>query len=588
MKKGIINRITRSILPYIAAGIFAFAPGCGGGGGGGGTPPVNYAPTITSHIDSRVEDNVPTYSSNIIVDDANGDDVTGSIIDAPSGAILTEPTENNFTLEFDATPYQLGDVIPVTLEFADEHGLTVQEVRNIIVHSQGSGTNRITNENCVIIADPSLSTSLQELVDYTTRKGMSTKMYTTTYVYANSTGSTNQEKIRNFISARKISHSELEHIVLAGDDGAVPAFRVQAENTVGANIPDMPSDLPYSAINGPTDFDGDEKLFEQVDDAPDLTLVLNVSRLPFTTTLQVNNFINNLKTYDSNLTKANDILFSAGYIVNPTADAAEEKDSLIFYLGGKNVIKRYESGFGGNPILSNASLAAALNSGCNIWNHYAHGYLTATNCGGSDEFALTDAQNLTTTNPFIAYLVACTTGNFADAGSDCLAEALLKNKSIGVVAPTDVSLYSVPWTVGSGTSWLFDEKFLEKLYTNGITNFGEVFTKSKEHYKPMCGNKDYNWIYKSLHLLGYSPMDIHTDNLGDLAITQDSRTDCIDLIVTDGTNPVADASVCIVTPANEIYVGNTNAQGRVVFPITPSPSDKTAAVMHNYKDKLIN
>ena len=83
-------------------------------------------------------------------------------------------------------------------------------------------------------------------------------------------------------------------------------------------------------------------------------------------------------------------------------------------------------------------------------------------------------------------------------------------------------------------------------------------------------------------------MDIHTGNLGDLAITQDPRTDCIDLIVTDGTNPVVDTSICIVTPANEIYVGNTNAQGRVVFPITPSPTDKTTATMHNYKIKLIN
>jgi len=588
--KKAFKKVGRIAAPYIAAGILALAPGCGGGGGGGGgTPPVNNAPTITSHIDSRVEDNLPTYSSNIVVDDTDGDDVTGSIVDAPSDAILTEPTENNFTLEFDATPYQLGDVIPVTLEFADEHGLTIQEIRNIIVHSQGSGTNRISNENCIIIADPALSTSLQELVDYTIRKGMSTKMYTTTYVYSNSTGSTPQEQIRNFIKARKASHSELEHIVLAGDDGAVPAFRVQAENTIGANITNMPSDLPYSAINSPTDADKDTKLFERIDDAPDLTLVLNVSRLPFATTPQVDNFINNLKTYDASLTKANDILFSAGYIVNPTADAAEEKDSLTFYLGGKNVTKLYESGFGGSPVLNKASLIAALNSGCNIWNHYAHGYLTATNCGGSDEFNLTDAQNLTTINPFIAYLVACTTGNFADAGSDCLAESLLKNKSIGVIAPTDVSLYSVPWTVGSGKSWLFDEKFLETLYSNGVTNFGEAFTKSKESFKSnSSGNKDYNWIYKNLHLLGYSPMDIHTGNLGDLAITQDPRTDCIDLIVTDGTNPVVDTSICIVTPANEIYVGNTNAQGRVVFPITPSPTDKTTATMHNYKIKLIN
>jgi len=590
--KKAFKKVGRIAAPYIAAGIFAFAPGCGGGGGGGGTPPVNNAPTITSHIDSRVEDNIPTYSSNIVVDDVDGDDVTGSIIDAPSDAILTEPTENNFTLEFDVTPYQLGDVIPVTLEFADEHGLTIQEIRNIIVHSQGSGTNRISNENCILIADPALSTSLQELVDYTIRKGMSTKMYTTTYVYANSTGSTPQEQIRNFIKARKASHSELEHIVLAGDDAAVPAYRVQAENTMGANISDMPSDLPYSAINGPTNFDGDLNIFERVDDAPDLTLVLNVSRLPFATTPQVDNFINNLKTYDASLTKANDILFSAGYIPNPPnppADAAEEKDSLTLCLGGKNVTKLYESLNYGGSALNKASLVAALNSGCNIWNHYAHGYLTATNCGGSDEFNLTDAQNLTTTNPFIAYLVACTTGNFADAGSDCLAESLLKNKSIGVIAPTDVALYSYPWVAGNGTSWNFDKTFFVKLYSDGITNFGEAFTKSKENYKSVSiSQKDMNWIYKSLHLLGYSPMDIHTDNLGDLAITQDPRTDCIDLIVTDGTNPVADTSVCIVTPANEIYVGNTNAQGRAVFPITPSPTDKTTATMHNYKLKLIN
>jgi hypothetical protein len=575
--KRVFQKASKTIAPFILVGASMLPFGIAGCGPKS-TPPVNHAPVITSSIDNSVEEGT-IYSSNLTTSDPDGDPRTYTLIQGPSDTILTKLNENTCNVDFGVT-YPIGSIVPVTIEIKDEHGASVQDARNIIVCSQGAKTNHSNEEKCVIIADPSLSTSLQQLADYTTRQGTVTKIYSSPAT---------PEEIRNLIKSRKTAHPELEDIVLAGDD-AVPAYRVQAENSIGANIINMPSDLPYSAINGPTDADSDGKIFERVDDAPDLTLVVPVSRLPFKTPAQVANFINNLKTYDSNLTKANDILFSAGYLINPTADAAEEKDDIRFaFLTGKNTIKLYESGFGGSPGLSNASLVAALNSGCNIWNHYAHGYLTSTNCGGSDNFNVIDAQNISPSSPFIAYLVACTTGNFADAGSDCLAEALIKNKAVGVIAPTDVTLYSSPWIAGAGHSWQFDKKFFEKIYANSITNIGKAFKDAKEHYKTQAaGDMDYNWVYKSLTLNGYSPMDIHTGNLGDLAIEQSPRTDCYEL--TAKLNGAAEpfVNVTIATPAGNVCSALSGLDGRVVFPLTPNPSDKKTATKTNCKIALIN
>jgi len=96
----------------------------------------------------------------------------------------------------------------------------------------------------VIITTDSYATYYQTLVNWHTRKGIKDTVVTTSWIYANYSGSTNQEKIRNFIIDANTTWGTL-YFLIGGENNNVPFEYINYydENT--------PSDQYYS------DFDDD-------------------------------------------------------------------------------------------------------------------------------------------------------------------------------------------------------------------------------------------------------------------------------------------------------------------------------------------
>jgi hypothetical protein len=73
-----------------------------------------------------------------------------------------------------------------------------------------------------IITTSNLSGALTPLRDWKREKGVFAQIYTTAEIYANYSGSDNQEKIRNFLIDLE-SSEDVDWVLLAGDDADVPA-----------------------------------------------------------------------------------------------------------------------------------------------------------------------------------------------------------------------------------------------------------------------------------------------------------------------------------------------------------------------------
>ncbi len=112
-------------------------------------------------------------------------------------------------------------------------------------------------------------------------RGVQAEVYTVEDIYDNYSGTTNADKIRNFIIIAYISwlgsSNPLEYVLLGGDDEIIPSvkFYVQAGSTIG----NIPSDLYYGGLDGNWNADGDNK-FGEMEDYPDFYPEVAVGRIP--------------------------------------------------------------------------------------------------------------------------------------------------------------------------------------------------------------------------------------------------------------------------------------------------------------------
>ncbi|MEM7827059.1 MAG: C25 family cysteine peptidase [Candidatus Aenigmatarchaeota archaeon] len=546
---------------------------------------VNRNPVITSTPGTNPLPHAQLNTTELVYDVNASDDLDESL----TYEILSNPYSwlsiNSSTGEITANnPPEalLGNYANVTIEVSDGKGGTALQDLDVLVCSQYQDKTNKT-EGLIIVNDSSLAGTWQRLADYETRKGIKTEVVTADNIYSSYPGRDNPEKIRNYLIAKKSSKPELEYVLL----NSTPTRGVFAEtwNFYPNNLQrlNMICDAYFSCLEGNWDADNDG-IFGEWEDNVDRTNELNVGRLEFTNTTDVDNYINNVIAYDADLSKANNLVFSAAYHNPPNEDGAEEKDFIYtsIPLTNKIVTRLYESGYNGGQPLNKAALINALNSGCNIWNHEAHGNELETYCGEINWFDRNDAQSLTG-NPFFVYFVSSCTGNIS-IPDDTITEALLKNKAIGVISPSDVGIYP-------GISANFDIFFFKKLYLEGINYFGKAFSEVKDYVAPVCfpsGNgKNYDWVYKSLNLFGWPGICINTDNLGNLSIEQASRTDAYEL--TTKLNGIAEPNtkVTIVTPLG-VYAGVSGTDGRFVLPYTPNSGNKITATKPNCRIAKIN
>ncbi|PLW93934.1 MAG: hypothetical protein C0592_04575, partial [Marinilabiliales bacterium] len=143
----------------------------------------------------------------------------------------------------------------------------------------------------LIITPASLESGFDSLVDYYTSVGITSQVTTVESIYAGTSGTDNQDKIRNYIISEYQTNS-IEYVLLGGDIEHVPArgFYCYVNSGSGYDDYDIPADLYYSALDGDFNFDGDA-VYGEVGDSADLMPELAVGRFPVSDLQELENMV---------------------------------------------------------------------------------------------------------------------------------------------------------------------------------------------------------------------------------------------------------------------------------------------------------
>lgn len=628
--KKAFKKVGRIAAPYIAAGILAFAPGCGGGGGGG--KPHPDSPPVLASISDQVTSANTLYSFNENTDqgtdyDQDGDKVTYQKVSGPSFLLV-----NSTNGVISGTPSQ-SDLGPqtVTVQGTDEHSnLSAPVSYNLLVTSQTTQVDLSSPSgeiNYAIITNDTLKPNFQTLADWKTRKGVVTKVFSIDDIVANSTYDSARdtpERLRFFLQDLARDNPGLEYVLLGGDVEVVPHRGVYAKSSVeDFNIPcdqyfgDL--DDGSNTFNWNYDWDADtDSIFGEVADNVEMTYEVAVGRAPVNTAGEADNFVAKVQAYE-NMTGlpavdrqgfAKSVLFCAQTMDGTSPGTGIiEKDWINpnvfdFITNGFTLKRLYANLYNGSTELENGpNVWAALQSGCNLTNIYGHGYKNEVNvgpgvndwitCNGSSPY---DVRDMTNANRLsILYSLGCLTNAFDNVvAGDCIGEEAINNPNGGFVASIGESregLYA-PGAPGAGSSWKYDQKFIDKLYNynSNIINIGKTMVSAKEYYAPFARgppvDQDLRWVQYGLNLLGDPEMPVWKDYHG-ILIPVSSGVGYTRVQVTDGTNPVNNAGVCIVDGTN-LYYATTGADGKVLINKPYNAADKVTATKQDYAPGKVN
>jgi hypothetical protein len=463
------------------------------------------------------------------------------------------------------TGYTCGDYLPRNLPDAARQDYA-REVASMVVnpddvelqsaHGQPAGRGVAPGRyDYVIITRNSWVSAFQPLADWRTKKGIPSTIVTTTWIYSNYSGSTNQEKIRAFI--------------------------VDAHDTWGAY---------FFLLGGDTDYiPCDSRLFETIDATPvandtyyadyddDWSCELRVGRASVTTTGTspggIGNFVNKILTYEKNppLTDYAKKAAFFGFDLDSGTPAEQCKEAIsnLYIPSNWTVTKVYDSQSGNHL----ADVIAAVNAGQNLLNHCDHcssdymgmGYVNhGTGIGTGDVDAFHNGNRQGT-----LYSMGCWPAAFDSA--NCIAEHFVRDTNGGGVAFIGNSRYGW-YNPGyyASLSMRYDQAFFQ--YLLFYHKLGLGFNGHKGSFYP--GDDLYKYIFTELTLLGDPELPIWTQDPLSLTVTHSAtlyvaQHSTFPVHVIRGGRPLSGATVCLWKPGDVYVVAQTDSSGTATFDFTP-------------------
>lgn len=382
----------------------------------------------------------------------------------------------------------------------------------------------------LIITCDSLKNAFQELANWKTIKGVKAKIETVEDIYNTYTGSSNQIKIKECIF--DYYKQGLEYVLLGGDENIVPVQYCygEVENSDGTIIKDsnIPTDLFYSLFEGnfAWNADGDSIIGEIEDNVSLKNIKTAISRIPVSTSKEVEIIIQKTKNYELNpsATGYKKILFAGSkalYYQNGHSDA--EIRSRQMY---KTYVQKYSTdmdstfffdtytSFSENASyeLNAMNLQTQLSEGFHHIHIMTHGIPNAWILENG-VYKISDAKSLVNDNtPSIIITSACFTNAF-DNPTQCLSESFIKNNQSGVVAYLGSSREGWgAFTSGSslGTSLIYNGLFYKTLLSYNNNRFGKIISHIKDHSIPNSYSSK-RWLHFSLNAIGDPELPIYTD-----------------------------------------------------------------------------
>ncbi|MCK4416406.1 MAG: hypothetical protein KAU84_04560, partial [Thermoplasmatales archaeon] len=284
----------------------------------------------------------------------------------------------------------------------------------------------------LIITTDSLKNDFEPLKQAHDATGIDTVIKTLTDI-----GSSNLEDIRDYIRDAYMNW-EIDYVLIGGDDNVIPdpwlwVFGLDENTTSYETF--MPSDLYYACLDGPYNYDGDDKWGETTDgkDGGDVDLVAEVyvGRACVGNAAEVINFVTKTIAYinkdpaDEYLTEvclAGEYLGNYGIaswggnyldqLINGSTD--DGYTTVGISSSEYNITTLYDRDWPGNN-WPKSEIMSIISDGSHIINHLGHSSYTY-----NMKMYTSDVQSITNDKYCFIYSQGCMAGGFDDG--DCIAE----------------------------------------------------------------------------------------------------------------------------------------------------------------------
>ncbi len=380
------------------------------------------------------------------------------------------------------------------------------------------------NYDYLIVAYPDYVNQFQVLADYKNSLGLKTKIYTTEYIYQNSDGADNQEKIRNFI-IDQYQNNGISYLLLAGDADKVPerGFAVMIDQYPDD---DIACDLYYSNLDG-TWNDNNNNLWGEWNEK-DLIGELAVGRAAVGTTTEAQNFVHKQIMYQQSpvvedLTKGLMVGEDLGW--TPWGKDYMEEIRLGSTNWGYTTVGipdqiNVETLYDKDANWSAGQLFNKLNSGQNLVFHLGHANVNYVMKFYNN--SVTDG-NFTNNGVNHGYYIINTQGCYCNSfdnrstegqtlSYDAVSEKLtdLANGPVCFIGNTRYGWGSGQDT--NGASQHLQREFNDAIYAENITAIGDAHQKSKTDTAPfVTPTSVLLWSYYENTLMGDPTLDIWTN-----------------------------------------------------------------------------
>lgn len=381
------------------------------------------------------------------------------------------------------------------------------------ITSYGEVQNTKNNHDLLILTTPELEEIFSALQHFHTIHGLSTLIKTTDDI-----GASDPESIRDYI--RQIYEDEgIDYVLLGGDDELIPTKILYcyirfATGDIGDYVA---SDMYYSCLEGPFNYDGDDKWGESNDGEygsdVDLKGDVFVGRAPVNTELQAKHFIQKTINYCCSEGEAFlDNVLLAGEALDESTYAGNFLDQLIDHsnLGyystdgipssEYNIVRLYDR----DEVWSSSDVINLINSDqFHFINHQGH-----SNTKYCMKMTTSKIGSLTNEDFFFFNTVGCFAGDFD--GSDCFCEAMIL-KPCGAFASIGNSRYGVYNRNSGGPGTRFQREFYDAVFDEQKTTIGEAHQDSKNDCIGVIQGDDFHrYVAYGLNLFGDPTIDLLT------------------------------------------------------------------------------
>ncbi len=448
----------------------------------------------------------------------------------------------------------------------------------------------------LIITNNAMSSQLQRLADWHTRCGMPTVVRTTEFISANYPyGVDLQDRVRRFIRDA-YQQWGITHVLLAGDTDVLPP-RYGYTTFFGGNS--LPTDLYFSDLDGNWNADGDSLYGEGFWDSTtagdnlDLYPDVYVGRAPITTPTQAQTFVNKtlqysetpMGDYEDRALYAAEVLFPQDWSPGTgiSVDGANDAESAIRKLPAGWFARRMYENYTAYDTVgaikeTRQAVLDSLTRGWAVFHHVGHGYRNSMSVGDA---AITnpDADALQNGNrTWLLYSIDCTSNAIDFA---CLGEAFMNNTHGGAVANVGSTREDFPITGRN-----YQDEFYNLTFLDSVPTLGQAFAQQKVPFVALSpSDGTHRWTQFTLTLLGDPAMPIWLRRPVPMTVTYPATVPLSDTTftvhVTDGVNPLANATVCFDKTGDEYQVATTDGAGNALMRVRPEGTGSaTLTVSH--------